>query len=67
MKPLPSVKMRFAAKVLIVRYGDRAGLEAAKRADEMLERGDMERRAHWLQVMQAIDELQAEEPGRTVH
>ncbi len=67
VKPSPSARMRLAAKVLIVRYGDQAGLEAAKWADEMLERGNMKRRAIWLQVMQAIDELQAEEPVGTVH
>jgi hypothetical protein len=51
-----------AAKAMIARYGSNAGLEAAERADEHLEKGDLEDSAAWQRIMTAIEKLQAEKP-----
>jgi hypothetical protein len=57
-----------AAKAMIQRYGSNAEMEAAERADELLEKGDMEGAAAWKRIMVAIEQLQAEKPapGETV-
>ncbi len=47
--------------------GEDAVIEAAMRADALLDKGDMEGRAVWLQVMAAIKELEATEPAGAVH
>lgn len=39
-----------AAKALIERYGEDAGVEAAMRADTILERGDMDGKVVWLRI-----------------
>ena len=47
----------------VVAEAQRAGapIEAAMRADELAEDGDMEGRAVWLRIMKAIEELLSEE------
>ncbi len=52
-----------AAKVLIKRYGDGAATEAAMRADEFLDEGNMDGQRVWMRIMQAIEELQRERSG----
>jgi len=53
-----------AAHLLIGRYGDDAPIEAAMRADELMEAGDMEGVAVWKRIVKAIEELLSEErPG----
>jgi hypothetical protein len=49
------------AAVLIREHGPGAGLEAAQRADAMLEKGDVEGSAVWLCVLHAVEELQRKE------
>ncbi len=49
------------ANVLIREHGDDAALEAAQRADAMLEKGDMEGAAVWRRVLKAVEELQRKE------
>ena len=49
------------ANVLIREHGEDAALEAAQRADAMLERGDMEGAAVWRRVLRAVAELQRKE------
>ena len=46
-----------AAKLLVDRYGEGACVEAAMRADDMLDQGDREGRAVWLRILEAIREL----------
>ena len=48
-----------AANLLIRQHGDDAELAAARRADLMLERGDLEGQTAWKQIGRAIVELQA--------
>ena len=50
------------AGVLIREHGDEADLVAAQRADEFLEKGDMEGSAVWRRVLKAIKEIRREEP-----
>ena len=52
-----------AANVLIQQYGDTASLHAAQRADELLEKGDMEGRRQWQRIYAAIAELLRDRPS----
>ena len=47
-----------AAKLLIDQHGADASLRAAERADEMLERGDLDGAQVWKRILRAIKELQ---------
>jgi hypothetical protein len=48
-----------AALLLVKRYGDDAMLEAAQRADQMLDEGDMADAETWHRILNAIERLQA--------
>ncbi len=50
-----------SANDLIKQHGDDAPIEAAMRADELMEAGNMEGRAVWLRIGRAIEELLSEE------
>ncbi len=53
-----------SANELIKQHGEDAPSEAAMRADELMEAGDMEGEAVWLRIVKASEELQSEErPG----
>ncbi len=52
-----------SASVLLNRYGDGASLHAANRADELLDKGDMDGRALWGRIYEAVLELGREAPG----
>ena len=48
--------------------GDDAMLEASKRADQMLDEGDMAGAETWHRILNAIERLQAKVPeGEVVH
>lgn len=53
-----------AANLLIQKHGADAELEAAKRADLMLDRGDDDGRLLWARIRRAIEDLQALRHGR---
>jgi hypothetical protein len=57
------------ASVLIRECGEDAALEAAQRADAMLERGDVEGKALWLRVLRAVEDIQRKErrEGEAAH
>ncbi len=57
------------AKGLLDRYGDGASLVAASRADEQLDKGDLEGRAVWLRIQEAVLTLLkvARGDGEAVH
>ena len=44
----PDLDIYRSAHLLIKRHGDDAAIEAALRADELMEAGDMEGRAVWM-------------------
>ncbi len=50
-----------SAKLLIDQHGEDASLEAAVRADAMLEKGAMAGAATWRRIVKAIEELQRQE------
>jgi hypothetical protein len=52
-----------SAKLLIDQYGDAASLHAANRCDEMLDKGDLDGRAVWSKVYEAVLVLLRKEPG----
>jgi triphosphoribosyl-dephospho-CoA synthetase len=51
-----------SANLMVREHGEDAALEAAQRADTMLERGDMDGCAVWKRILKAIEELQREVP-----
>jgi triphosphoribosyl-dephospho-CoA synthetase len=58
-----------AAVLIVKRYGDDAMLEAAARADKLLEDGDSLGAETWHRILNAIERLQAKAPaeGEKVH
>ena len=50
-----------SANELIKQHGDAADIEAAMRADELMEASDMEGVAVWKRIVKAIAELLSEE------
>ena len=58
-----------AALLMVKRYGDDAMLEAAQKADQMLDEGDMAGAETWHRILNAIERLQAQKPaeGEGVH
>ncbi len=54
-----------SANVLVKRHGQDAPIEAALRADELLEAGDLEGCAVWKRILRAVEELQRAGPGPT--
>ena len=57
--PKPRSEIDAAANLLIRNHGADAELEAAKRADLMLDRGDDDGRLLWMRIRRAIEALQA--------
>ena len=55
-----------SAQVLVKQHGDDAPIEAAKMADQMLERGDVDGLAVWKRILAATGELLCQEtPSRS--
>ena len=52
-----------SASVLLTRYGDAASLHAANRADELSDKGDMDGRALWGRIHEAVVKLGRTAPG----
>jgi hypothetical protein len=51
-----------SAQVLIREHGEDAALEAAMRADAMLDKGDLEGYVMWKRVLRAVEEMQRKHP-----
>jgi hypothetical protein len=58
-----------AAQSLIERHGDDAPIQAAMRADKLLDQGDMDGVTVWKRILKAVDELLEQErpEGTRVH
>ena len=56
-----------SANLYVGQFGDQAVLEAGMKADEMLERGDMDGVAFWRRVIKAINKLQNSKLDGTIH
>ncbi len=52
-----------SAKLLIDQHGTEAPIHAAMKADDMLERGDMDGAAVWRRILKAVKELLNARPG----
>ena len=55
------------ASDLIARYGDEAGLEAAVRAEQSRDDGNVVRFCHWRQIERVIVALASDEVLGTIH
>jgi hypothetical protein len=53
-----------AALLMVKRYGDDAMIEAAERADQLLDEGDLAGAETWHRILSAIERLQGEGAGR---
>ncbi|MEZ5833313.1 MAG: hypothetical protein R3D05_19230 [Dongiaceae bacterium] len=47
-----------SANELIKQFGDTAEIEAAARADALLDKGDLDGQRVWLRILKEIDEMQ---------
>ena len=58
-----------SANELIKQHGDDASIHAAMRADELMDKGDLNGRAVWMRILRAVDELLPKErpEGAKVH
>ena len=58
-----------SAQALIKQHGEDAHIHAAMKADELLEKGDVEGQAIWKRVIAAVNELQRDKAadGETTH
>jgi hypothetical protein len=56
----PDLDIYRTANVLVKRYGEDAALEAAQRADTMLEKGSLDGQRVWKRVLAAVKEIQRE-------
>ncbi len=66
---IPDLDIYHTANLLVKRHGEDAPIEAAMRADAMLEKGDLGGCAAWKRILRAVEELQGTEPkpGEVVH
>ena len=60
---LPDLDIYRSANVLVKRHGESAPIEAAKRADAMLEKGDLDGHAAWRRILRAIGGTAKTGPG----
>ena len=66
--PVSDIDIYRSARLLIDQHGEDAPIEAAMKADAMLEMGDLDGQAVWLRILRATKEmLRRERPaGATV-
>ncbi len=66
---IPDIDIYRVANLLVKRHGQDASIEAAMRADAMLDKGDPDGYAAWKRILRAVEELQgaAPKPGEAVH
>ncbi len=60
MPMISDLEIYRSANVLVKRHGQDAPIEAAMRADAMIEKGDLEGCAAWKRILRAVEELQRE-------
>ena len=66
---IPDLDIYRAANLLVKQHGEDAPVEAAMRADAMLEAGDLDGYAVWKRILRAVGEIQGTAPksGEAVH
>ncbi len=60
---IPDLDIYRSANVLVKQHGEDAPIQAAMRADELLEAGDLDGYAVWKRILRAVEALQGPEPG----
>ncbi len=63
MPMIPDLDIYRSAQVLVKHHGQDAPIQAAMRADAMLEKGDLDGYAVWKRILRAVEELQRVEPA----
>jgi hypothetical protein len=58
---VPDLDIWRSANLLVKQHGEDAPIEAAMRADAMLEAGDLDGCAVWKRILRAVEELRSEE------
>ena len=66
---IPDLDIYRSTQVLVKQHGQDAPIHAAMRADELLEKGDLDGCAVWKRILRAVEELQGTDqaPGARVH
>ncbi len=64
---IPDLDIYRSAQTLVKRHGQDAPIHAAMRADDMLDKGDLDGYAVWRRILRAVGELRRTEPGARVH
>ncbi len=59
----PDLDIYHSANILVKQHGEDAPIQAAMRADAMLEKGDLEGYGVWKRVLRAVDEMGNTPPG----
>ncbi len=59
---IPDLDIYRSANLLVKRHGQDAPIEAAMRADELLEAGDLDGGTVWKRILRAVGELRGTEP-----
>ncbi len=60
---IPDLDIYRSANLLIKQHGENTPIEAAMRADAMLEKGDLDGYAAWKRMPRAVEELRRAGPG----
>ena len=55
------------ANHVLTRYGADAAFHAAQRADELLEKGDLDGHRVWLSILDRVSKLEAQRPASALH
>ncbi len=58
---IPDLDIYRVANLLVKRHGQDASIEAAMRADAMLDKGDLDGYAVWKRIVKAVEELLSKE------
>ncbi len=68
-REVPDLDIYRSAQALVKHHGEDAPIEAAMRADAMLDKGDLDGLAVWKRILRAIEEIQgtAPKPGEVFH
>ncbi len=64
---IPDLDIYRSANALMKQHGQDAPIEAAMKADAMLDKGDLDGCAVWKRVLRAVEELLGVVPGARVH
>ena len=64
---IPDIDIYRVANLLVKRHGTEAPVEAAMRADAMLDKGDLDGYAAWRRILRAVKKLQRKRPEGLVH